>query len=157
MGKVLSSFTHGFVGAISRSIDDVVTAFANKSNAAIAFGVPVALDANQVGVVPFDPSTHTAADFVGITVRTPSKTPDVYGQNVGSYAADDIVDVLTRGHIVVAMDGNGKLGDAVKIAAAGGFSTAAASTGDVALSNVRVSAAKDAGLAEVVLTTRNLI
>ena len=157
MGKVLKSFTHGFVGAISRSLDDVVTAFANKSSGDIAFGVPVALDSTKKGIVPFDPSTHTAADFVGITVRTPSKTPDVYGQNVGKYAEDDIVDVLTRGHIVVEIAGDGELGDAVTILAAGGFTTAAADTGDVALGNVRVSAAKDGGLAEVVLTTRNLL
>ena len=43
MGKVLSSFTNGWVGSIARAKDDVVVALANKSGAAIAFGVPMLL------------------------------------------------------------------------------------------------------------------
>ena len=157
MGKVLKNFTNGFAGAISRSIDDVVVALANKSNNPLAFGVPVALNGDKNGVVPFDGSTHTAADFVGVTVRNPSKTPDAYGSDVGSYASGELVDVLVRGHIVVKLTG-GMLGAPVSIKKSdGSFST---STGDsyVALTNAHVSAAADGnGMTEILLNTRNVI
>ena len=102
MGKVLKTFTHGYAGAIARSLDDVVVSFPNKSPNPLAFGVPVALSQDKTGVVPFDGSTHTAANFVGVTVRNPSKTPDAYGSDVSAYAAGDLADVLVRGHIAAA-------------------------------------------------------
>ena len=95
MGKVLSSFTNGWAGSIARNRDDVV----------------VALDETKTGVVPFDGNTHTGADFVGVTVRLPSKTPDTYGSNEGKYAANEMVDVLVRGHIVAKVI-TGKIGRA---------------------------------------------
>ena len=159
MGKVISSFTNGFPGAIARALDDVVVAFANKSEAALAFGVPVVLDATQTGVTLFDPATHTAADFVGITVRNPSKTPDTYGSSTGSYAANDLVDVLVRGHIVVKMENwDGKLGDPVTIKKADGSWSNATGADYVALPNVRISSATDGTMcAELLIPERNVL
>ena len=159
MGKVLSSFTNGWAGSIARSKDDVVVALANKSGADLAFGVAVALDETKTGVVPFDGNTHTGADFVGVTVRLPSKTPDTYGSNEGKYAANDMVDVLVRGHIVgKVVVGTTALGAVVSIRKSDG--AFAIGTGDsyVALPNVRVSAVAD-GLknTELVLTERNVL
>ena len=159
MGKVLSSFNHGYAGAIARSVDDIVISLANKSDESIPFGAAVALDEDKTGIIPFDASTHTGADFVGITVRNPSKTPDAYGANEGFYAADDLVDVLVRGHIIVRMSsGSPALGKAVSIAKSNGAFTV--NTGDsyVALPNVRTSAEKDStGMVEIVLTERNIL
>ena len=159
MGKVLSSFTNGWAGSIARNRDDVVVALANKSGNDIAFGVPVALDETRTGVVPFDGNTHTRADFVGVTVRLPSKTPDTYGSNEGKYAANEMVDVLVRGHIVAkVITGTTALGAAVSVRKSD--NAFAIGTGDtfVALPNVRVSNVAD-GLknTELVLTERNVL
>ena len=76
MGKVLSVYTNGWPGSIARALDDVVVSQTNRSGADLAFGVPVAMSPAGDGVVPFDPASHTGADFVGVTVRAPAKTPD---------------------------------------------------------------------------------
>ena len=166
MGKVLKNFTNGWEGAIARAADDIVISLPNKSNAAIDFGKPLALNSDRDGVIPFDGSTagahHLAADFLGVSVRNPSKTPDTYGSSTGSYAANDLVDVLVRGHIVVkCQNSNAKQGQAVSILIsgnnAGKFTVA---TGDtvVALNNVHISGAPDTnGLAEILLNTRNIL
>ena len=159
MGKVLSTFTNGWAGAISRSLDDVVVPLANKSGAALPYGVPVALDANHTGVVRFDANTHTATEFVGITVRAPAKTPDAYGGNTGSYDVSDVVDVLVRGHIVAAVDNwVGALGDVISVKKSDGKFAVGTGNDYLALSNVRISAAPDgASNAELVITERNVI
>ena len=159
MGKVLSSFTNGYAGAIARSIDDIVISMANKSGEDLAFGVAVALDEDRTGIVPFDPAEHTSADFLGFTVRNPSKTPDSYGSDTGSYANDDLADVLVRGHIVIGTSGSLALGDQIGVNTSGKYVAYDSTvTGEVALPNVRVSAAPDSGsMTEVVLTGRNLL
>ena len=159
MGKVLSSFTNGWAGSIARNKDDVVVALANKSGAEIAFGVPVALDETKTGIVPFNASSHTGADFVGVTVRLPSKTPDTYGSNEGKYGANDMVDVLVRGHIVgKVVVGTTALGAAVAIRASDNAFAIGSGEGFVALPNVRVSGVAD-GLknTELVLTELNVL
>ena len=157
MGSVLKNFSHGCPGAISRSLDDVVVALANKSNAPMAFGIPVALNSDKTGVIPFDANTHTAADFVGVTVRNPSKTPDIYGDNLGSYGPKDIADVIVRGHVVVRVNGTARLGMPVSILKSNGqFSTSTADTA-VMLNNVHVSGAASESLAEILLNTRNML
>ncbi len=157
MGKVLKNFTYGYAGAISRSLDDVVVALANKSGAEIGFGVPVALSDDKDGVVPFG-SSHTAAKFVGVTVRSPAKTPDTYGESTGSYAANDLVDVLVRGHVVVPMaSSSAGVGDPVSIVKSTGAFTVGTADTMVQLANVHVSGATDSGLAEIVLNTRNVV
>ena len=159
MGKVLSSFLNGYAGAIARSLDDVVVSLANRSGDALAFGVPVAFNSDHSGIVPFDPTSHTGASFIGVTVRNPSKTPDTYGGNTGSYADSDIVDVLVRGKIVVKMAGSNPVpGSSVNILKSTGGFTVASGDNVVALNNVHISTAPDsAGMAEIVLNTRNLI
>ncbi len=158
MGKVITSFMNGTAGAISRALDDVVVALANKSGAALAFGVPVALSTDKTGVVPFEGGTHAAADFVGVTVRNPSKTPTAYGSNEASYAKDELVDVLVRGHIVVDMEGSPARGAAVAIKTLDGKFTTGSGTGLIALTNVHVAAPADTyGRAEIVLNTRNKV
>ena len=159
MGKILSSFGNGWAGSIARSLDDVVVALANKSGAALAFGVPVALDASGTGVVPFDPANHTGADFVGVTVRAPAKTPDSYGASAGAYAPGEVTDVLVRGHIIARIaEGDTPLGAAVSVRASDGAFAVGTGEGYVALPNVRISAAKDAGrMAELLLTERNIL
>ena len=157
MGKVLSSFTNGFPGAIARAVDDIVISVANQSGDPIPFGTPVMLSNDRTGVVRFNPVGKTAADFIGVTVRNPSKTPDTYGDNEGTYAPDDIVDVLVRGHIAVKLAGTGAaVGGSVGVNA-DGF-TAATGTGIVTLDSAHITALPDAnGIAEIVLNTRNLI
>ena len=159
MGKVLSAFSNGFTGAIARALDDVVVAFANKSDEALPFGVPVVLDTTKTGVIRFDPATHTGADFLGISVRNPSKTPDTYGASVGSYAPNDPVDVLVRGHIVIKLSGTATLGAQVGIRKdQGTFVPFSDADTQVALPNVRVSGVPDSSrMTEVVLTNRNLL
>lgn len=159
MGQVLNQFLNGSVGAISRSLDDVVVALANKAGEALSFGIPVALDENKSGVVKFDPESHTGADFVGVTVRNPSKTPDTYGSNTGSYGAGDMVDVLVRGHIVAKVGNrSGKLGDAVAIRKSDGVFAVGTGEDYVELPNVRLSQTADAYTnAELLLTERNVL
>ena len=159
MGKVLSTFTNGWPGAISRSVDDVVVALANKSGAALPYGVPVALDSGKTGVVRFDANTHTAAEFVGITVRDPAKTPDAYGGNTGSYGVNELADVLVRGHIVAAVDNwTGALGDVISVKKSDGKFAVGSGNDYLALSNVRISGAPDgASNAELVITERNVL
>ena len=159
MGKVLSSFSHGFAGSIARALDDVVISLANKSGAVIPFGTAVVMNPSKEGIIPFNPASHTADQFVGITVRNPSKTPATYGSNAGSYAANELADVLVRGHIVVKMDtDSAKPSDPVSIRKSD--SKFCVGTGDtvVTLNNVRVSGATDNyGLAEILLTGRNVL
>ena len=158
MGKVLKSFNHGYAGAIARNMDDVVVAFANRSTGEMAFGIPVALSTDRSGVVPFDGSTHTAVDFVGVTVRNPSKTPGAYGSNEGSYAKGELVDVLVRGHIVVSIQGNPARGDVLAIRTSDSKFSSGSGTGLVTLTNAHVSAPADLNnLAEIVLNNRNLV
>jgi|GEM_PF-2925825 len=158
MGKVLSSYQNGFPGAIARAVDDIVVAMANRSETdAIAFGAPVALSDDKLGVVPFDPATHKAENFAGIAVRNPSKTPETYGSSEARYAASELVDVLVRGHIVVDADENAPdIGEPVGINTDGIFTDTASAA--VALTNVRVSTDRDSdGRIEVLVTTRNMI
>ena len=157
MGKVLSTFTHGFPGAIARSLDDVVVAHPNRGAEPLPFGYPVVMNSQGTGVVPFDPESHTAAQFVGVTVRTPSKTPDAYGENEASYAVNELADIMVRGHIAVRFSGNAKVGDAVAALSDGEFGAASGGDG-VTLTNAHVSAVPDGkGMAEIVLNTRNLV
>ena len=94
------SLLRGFFGNVARSVDSIIEASQNKeASAAIAFGAPVALSTDGSGVVKFA-STHTAADFAGIAVRE-VKTETVYGSNVAQYDANDVMDVLKRGSVIV--------------------------------------------------------
>ena len=161
MGKVLSAFKNGYPGSIARSVDDVVTAFANKSNLPIPFGKAVVISENKDGVVPFDPTVHTGENFVGVAVRAPSKTPDTYGSSTGSYAPGELVDVITRGHVVVEMaNSTGGLGSPVSIYKTNGKFIATTTTGEnyIPLPNVHLSARADGdNRAEILINTRAIL
>ena len=158
MGKVLNTFTNGFAGAISRAVDDVVISSVNQNvSAPMPFGIPVALSASKTGVVTFDASTHTAAQFVGITTRIGVKTPSAYGENEGQYEVNEIVSVITRGSVVVAMEGDAIApGDEVYINSAGKFTNASAS-GSIKIPAHVVEPVDANGMVEIVLNTRNLV
>jgi len=69
MGKVLNAFTHGYPGAISRAVDDIVISLPNGDSDEIPFGTPVFLNtAGSKGLKPTE--TSTADRFAGIAVRS---------------------------------------------------------------------------------------
>ena len=113
MGKVLSTFDIGWPGAISRSVDDIVVSMKNGGTAAIPFGAPVFQASGENACVPFNSSTSTGTNFVGFAVRVPDKTPDTYGSNEGKFNANDPVDVLVRGSIVLQFTDDVSPGDSV--------------------------------------------
>ena len=159
MGKVLSGFKNGFAGAISRSVDDVVVPMAVTGVNGIEYGRPVVFNNQKTGVVPFA-STSTAADIVGIAVRSAVKTPDTYGSNAGKYNRKDMADILVRGSAAVfCAGGTPTAGSPVYIVKADGTFTAEASTGgtdNLLVPNMKFRGAKDSmAIAEVVILTRN--
>lgn len=162
MGKVLNTFTNGFPGAVSRAADDIVTAMPNREeSAALGYGVPVVLDSAKKGVKLFMPSS-AAADLVGLTVRSGSKTPDAYGSSVSEYAPGEMADVLVRGSTVVHLEaGTAAPGGSLYVRkATGKLVVGAEGTGGadtVELSHIRFRTAKDVNNnAEVVILERNL-
>jgi len=157
-GKVLDTFTHGWPGAVSRSADTVIAAHANRHSAAIGFGVPVVLDNAKAGVVPFGASS-TAADLIGFTVRSASKTPDTYGTNVGVIHPGEIAEVLVRGSMTVEVESGSPVpgGKVYLVKATGAVSASADATNNVELTNVRFRSTRDAARrAEIVILERNL-
>ena len=135
MGKVLSRFTNGFTGAVSRSIDNIVISMGNASGGEIPFGAPVFLQAAV-------------------------KAPDTYGSDEATYAPGDAVDVLVRGSVILQFDGLALPGDSVYIRKAdGALVTEAGGEGTtLKLPNVTVRTAADGGgRAEAVLTGRNIL
>ena len=161
MGKVLSAFNNGYPGSVSRAVDNVITAFANKSSNPIPFGKAVVLNENKDGVIPFDPTTHTGDNFLGVAVRNPSKTPDTYGSHTGSYAPGELVDVITRGSVTVEMaNSTGGLGTPVSIYKSNGKFIATTTTGEnyIPLNNVHLSARADGdNRAEILINTRQIL
>lgn len=160
MGKVLSKFTNGWPGAVSRSVDNVIAAMKNDSDAAIPFGAPVFLSAGENAVKPFDASASTSANFVGFTVRVPDKTPETYGSSTGTWNADDPVEVLVRGSVVLYFENNVSPGASVYVRKVDGKLVVNPGTegSTVLLPGVTVRTARDtARCAEVVLTKRNVI
>lgn len=157
MGKVLSVFGHGRRGAISRSVDDVVIALSNKEYNNLDFGEPVVLNNAGTGAVKFT-SSSTAADFVGVTVRSASKTPESYGDSVGSYAPGEMMDVITRGSVIVEIDDGTPVtgGPVYIIKASGKFTAQADGDNTLELTNAKFRSGRDgAYLAEIVLLSRN--
>ena len=157
MGKVLSTFTNGYPGAIARSVDDIVVSHA--ASATIPFGTPVAFNPLKTGVVPFA-STHTAEDFLGIAVRAPSKTPDTYDSSTAQYNIREMADILTRGTTVVqCISGTPAAGSPVYIVKANGKFAAEASTAGtehLLIPNMKFRGPKDgSNRAEVVILSRN--
>ncbi len=120
MGKVLSRFTNGWVGAPSRSNDEVIVSLKNVGQAAIKPGDPVFLynGVSPAGVRGFISGTTTENEFVGFAVRVPDKTPETWGnyQDESVWNTGDVVDVLVRGSVVVYCGtSSAKLGNQVYI------------------------------------------
>ena len=161
MGKVQTNFPNGYAGAVSRAVDNVIISLKNASTAAIPFGAPVFLKANDTGVLPFVSGTTTADKFVGFTARVADKTPEAYGSNAANYHANDPVDILVRGAVILEIaSGSARTGDSVYIRVADGkLVTAAGTEGTtIQIPGAIVSTNRDAGgLCEVVLRARNLL
>ena len=163
MGKVLNAFTHGYPGAISRAVDDIVISLPNGENAEIPFGTPVFLNtAGSKGLKPTE--TSTADRFAGIAVRSASKTPDTYlpdagGRNAGTYQKGELMDVLTRGTVTVKAE-NAGAGKPVYMVKATGALTSSSGSGDanLLLPNCHFRSGLDtSGCAELLLNTRNIL
>ena len=159
MGKVLSSFTNGFVGAASRSIDNVIISMKNGAGGEIPFGAPVFMVAGENTCDTFDENSADTA-FLGFAVRVPDKTPEVYGSSEAAFQVGDPVEVLVRGSVVLPFDGSAAPGANVYIRKADGklVTSAGASGSTLLLPNVKVRTGADsAGRAEVVVLKRNIL
>ena len=118
MGKVLSRFTNGWAGSVSRQKDDVIVALKNVGQTAIKPGDPVFLynGVTPAGVRGFISGTTTENEFVGFAVRVPDKTPETWGLDESEWKTGDVVDVLVRGSTVVCCGtANAKPGNPVYI------------------------------------------
>ena len=161
MGKVLSAFTNGYPGAVSRSVDDIIHSWPNMGSAAIAFGTPVFMNSAKTGVLAGS-SSSLFADFVGFAVRIPSKTPDTalgLGSNTGSYQPSEMVDVLQRGTVICKVNGGSPkpMGKVYYVLATGKLSADAGASGDtIELANCSFGNMPDAtGCVEIVVRYRN--
>ena len=160
MGKVLRDFMNGFVGAVSRSVDNVIVSLKNAAGEVIPFGAPVFLKSGEASCLNFDAETSEAEAFLGFAVRVPDKTPEVYGSNEGSFAADDPVDILVRGSVVLQFSGAVTPGSSVYIRKEdGALVTSAGESGTtLQLPNVSVRNVSDSdNRAEVVVLKRNIL
>ena len=152
MGKVLKKFTNGWTGAASRSIDNVIISMKNAASAEIAFGAPVFQKPGEVACRVFDTNTSTEANFLGFAVRIADKTPDTYGSDLASYAANDPVDVLVRGSVNPGSGVYIRKADGVLVTDAGAEGTT------LRLPNVTVRTVSDgSNRAEVVVLKRNIM
>ena len=160
MGKVLGTFTNGFTGAVSRSIDNIIVSMKNGSGGEIPFGAPVFLAHGENACRTFDAQDSAAAAFLGFAARAAVKAPDVYGSSEASYSVGDPVDVLVRGSVILRFAGPALPGGSVYIRKSdGALVTEAGGEGSaLKLPNVTVRTAADgSGRAEAVLTSRNIL
>ena len=167
MGKVLSKFTNGWTGAVSRSIDDIIISMKNAADAAIPFGAPVFQASGENACVPFNSSTSTGTNFVGFAVRVPDKTPDtaVTAQNQANPLAVwrryETMEVLVRGAVTVPMAVSANRGSEIYLRKADGKLVASpgATGSTIELTNVKLRNARDtvSGCAEVIVNKRNII
>ena len=170
MGKVLQFFGNGQPGSVSRSKDDIIISIKNASDKDIVFGAPVFL--GDDGAEPF--STANPQDFttfLGFAVRVDDKTPDTYptGQfneggaegQVGKWKAGDVMEVLVRGSVAIALSATGSPGGNVYIRKSDGKLTASAgaSGSSVLLENVRIRRPRDSysPSCEAVVNKRNIL
>jgi len=160
MGKVQSTFMNCYPGAISRAVDDIVISLKNQGTAPIPAGAPVFLSADGKGVT-LTQTDSAFSRFVGIAVRSPSAAPETYGENTRPYAANDPVDIIVRGCVVVTLENEmADPGGAVHLTLADGtFTTEAVTDETIQLTNCswRRSADLGDGCAEIVIRERNII
>ena len=156
MGKVLSTFVNVYPGAISRSVDDIVITMVNTSDAAIKFGDAVFLDSVGKGAKGWY-NGAAMTGFLGVATRIGVKTPDTYTGNEGQYNPGDIMSIIVRGSVCVAVD-SGTVAQTGKVylnASTGKFT--ATSTDNTELTNCKFRGDKgNNGCAEIVITSRNI-
>ncbi len=163
MGKVLGTFENGWAGAASRSVDEIIISMKNGSGGEIPFGAAVFMRSGHNDCVPFNPASaasFTMSNFIGFTVRSGDKTPNLFGSNAAVFNAGDPIEILVRGAVVLKFDESASAGDAVYIRKEDGlFVTDAGTAGStVQLTNVRVKTDSDSeNRAEVVVLERNLL
>jgi hypothetical protein len=160
------SLNLGYAGSISRDQDNIVTPRIVKSDSAdILFGEPVVL--NSDNTYSRFGATGTAATFAGIAIREVKQATDYYAA-AGSYKANEVCDVLTRGSITVkcnagAPTAGGKVyvrivanSTAAPNGVIGQFEAAADGTNTVEITNARWKTGKvDAnGIAELTILNR---
>ncbi len=163
MGKVLGTFENGWAGTPSRSIDNIIISLKNGLGDEIPFGAAVFMRSGHNDCVPFNPASAASfsmSNFIGFTVRSGDKTPNVFGSNEAVFDAGDPVEILVRGAIVAQFDESASPGDAVYIRKEDGVlvTDAGTSGSTLALTNVRVKTESDSeNRAEVVVLERNLL
>ena len=74
MGKVLGTFTNGFTGAVSRSIDNIIVSMKNGSGGEIPFGAPVFLAHGENACRTFDAQDSAAVARYGVAEERDSRT-----------------------------------------------------------------------------------
>ena len=163
MGKVLGTFENGWPGTPSRSVDNIIISLKNGLGDEIPFGAAVFKRSGHNDCVPFNPASAASfsmSNFIGFTVRSGDKTPNLFGSNEAVFNAGDPVEILVRGAIVLEFDESASAGDAVYIRKEDGlFVTDAGTAGStVQLTNVHVKTDTDSeNRAEVVVLERNLL
>ncbi len=165
MGKVINHFLNGYPGAVTRSVDDIIISVKNAGETDIPFGAPVFNSAR--GAVPFNTTTpQDFSTFLGFAVRVADKTPDTYPDGLfasapeGAWKPGDVMEVLVRGSIALALLTAGTPGGSVYVRKSDGkLSPSAGSEGStVLLENVHIRRPRGAGdqCCEAVVTTRNV-
>lgn len=159
------SLNLGYAGTISRDVDNIVTPRIVKSDSAdIAFGEPVIL--NTDNTYSRFGATGTATTFAGIAVREVKQATDYYAA-AGTYKANEVCDVLSKGSITVKCNAGtptagGKVyvritaNASVPTGVVGQFEAAADSTNTIEITNARWKTGKvDAnGIAELTILNR---
>jgi len=152
-------FPNGKPGAISRSVDDIVISMRNASGADLPFGVPVFQVAGERSCRPYT-GDASQANFLGFSVRSASKTPDTFGSSTAHFAANEPVDILVRGSIVLEFASTASPGSPVYLRKADSklVTTPGAEGTTIQLPNVTVRTTRDTNrCAEVVIAKRNLL
>ena len=102
-GKVIGkTLPFGYRGNPSRNPDTIIEPFVNKGTDNIQYGDPVLFDPATKGVRRLKSTDSTASMIIGIAVR---RVGQPYANNMEGYyyAPGDMVDVLTRGSIMVEL------------------------------------------------------
>lgn len=136
----------GYRGNVSRTPDIIIESFRNVGTGAIDFGGAVYFSTN--GVKAADASASNS-NLVGFAVRKMGQPGD---NNAWSYAANESVDVLVRGSIVVEMDNSTPTAHAQVYVTSAGVITATSSN-NTAIPNTVFSTGKT----ETVDTTHQLV
>lgn len=161
VGKRLN---YGYAGAISRSIDAVVTN--RRAKGKIKFGAPVVLNSDNT-YSTFSKS-NVADDFVGIAVREVKQSTN-YINGTSQYEDKERTDVLNRGSICITVNvgnptPNGKVyvrvseNEEKSNGIVGGFEAESDGVHTIELSNVRFATGNlDSNrVAEVTILSRSM-